>query len=1057
MHKFTLIIFSIFMVGNLWGQSTKTKTKLKGDVSQTPNLELNTEFLKLNKKSIQTNTGSFELPETLTFKSLKSTNFIVEKKGVDDHVSWMKGFVDQSKLTSWSSKAESWLNASYETLNLNEDLTSFDIVHQWTDEINQTHIKMNQMHNGIKVYAGEIILHGKEKQIYAQNGFYVPSDQINNEKYNVISNDAAIAKVSSELTNLKEDWNVLNGIDVKIDKNQWESELVYYKNENGRYDLMYHIEVYPNLAEHFTYFVDGRSGKIVDHFSTICKFHHSVKGADHSNCKHGHESITTHSTDVDNSIEINMSAPPSGPLTTNASDLLGSNRMINTYGFSNTFFLIDASRSMFNASASNIPDDPSGAIWTIDLNNTSPVNNNAQYSHVISSNNSFNNSREGVSAHYNAGEAYEYYENTFNRESISQSLQGQGQTILSFVNVADEFGESMGNAFWNGSGIFYGNGDDFFNSLGRALDVAGHEMSHGVVQNSANLEYRNESGALNESFADIFGAMIDREDWQIGEDVVKTSAFPSGALRDLSDPHNGAATGDFGKGWQPRHFNERFTGSEDNGGVHINSGIPNYAYYLFAINSNVGKDIAERVYYRALTVYLTKSSGFAEMRSAVVRSAQDLYSTSVVSAARSAFDQVGILGESDEDFQDDFDENPGSDFLLEADQDLSNLFVRTLPDFNLIFNPISTTDLLSKPSVSDDGSAIVFVGEDNHIHFIQIDWNANPPVAQEFIASQDAEWDNAAISKDGRFLAAIDQLIIPRIFVFDLVDGTSRVFPLFNPTTSNDLQQTSDVQYADVVEFDPTGTTIMYDAFNEISSNNSESIGYYDIGFLNFWDNSNGTWAEGEIDKLFGALPSNTEVFNPTFSKNSPFIVAFDVREDFENSIYGVNLQTQNLNQVFPNTGLGYPNYSKTDEVLVYDLELLGYTDIGALLLNEDKISSVSNSDDILVQGRKWGTFFSTGQRILSDVEEVVDANEALFLFPNPAKDILNINLLLNDVNGDANLEITDINGRMLIRKNQAINDLRNFDLDVSNLVQGTYILSIRTADKIVTQKFIKK
>src|SRR5215203_7409311 len=97
----------------------------------------------------------------------------------------------------------------------------------------------------------------------------------------------------------------------------------------------------------------------------------------------------------------------------------------------------------------------------------------------------------------------------------------------------------MDNAFWNGSAMFYGNGNSSFRQLERGLDVAGHEMSHGVIQNTANLEYIGQSGALNESYADVFGAMIDRNDWQIGEDVVLPAVFPSGALRDLSNPNNG--------------------------------------------------------------------------------------------------------------------------------------------------------------------------------------------------------------------------------------------------------------------------------------------------------------------------------------------------------------------------------------------------------------------------------------------------------------------------------------------------------------------------------------
>jgi Zn-dependent metalloprotease len=99
------------------------------------------------------------------------------------------------------------------------------------------------------------------------------------------------------------------------------------------------------------------------------------------------------------------------------------------------------------------------------------------------------------------------------------------ETSYHLINVADDDGSSMGNAFWNGQAMFYGNGDGAFQPLARGLDVAGHEMSHGVIQSTANLEYQGESGALNESFADVFGVLIDRDDWKIGEDVVKASSI----------------------------------------------------------------------------------------------------------------------------------------------------------------------------------------------------------------------------------------------------------------------------------------------------------------------------------------------------------------------------------------------------------------------------------------------------------------------------------------------------------------------------------------------------
>ena len=122
----------------------------------------------------------------------------------------------------------------------------------------------------------------------------------------------------------------------------------------------------------------------------------------------------------------------------------------------------------------------------------------------------------------NRAKAYLYFSNLHSRNSIN----GAGGNIISLVNVSDEAGQSMGNAFWNGQAMFYGNGDAAFTPLAAGLDVAGHEMSHGVVQSTANLAYQGESGAMNEAFADIFGSMIDRDDWKVGEDIANPSVFP---------------------------------------------------------------------------------------------------------------------------------------------------------------------------------------------------------------------------------------------------------------------------------------------------------------------------------------------------------------------------------------------------------------------------------------------------------------------------------------------------------------------------------------------------
>lgn len=228
-------------------------------------------------------------------------------------------------------------------------------------------------------------------------------------------------------------------------------------------------------------------------------------------------------------------------------------------------------------------------------------------------------------AHDNIGATYDYYYNTFGRDSYN----GGGGMLTSTVH----YGSAYNNAFWNGQQMTYGDGDGHvFNPLGNALDVVAHELTHGVTQYSADLVYSYQSGALNESYSDVFGAMVDRDDWLMGEDVY-TPATPGDALRSLVNPTL------YG---QPDHMNSYVDTSSDNGGVHTNSGITNKAAYN--IVQSIGKDKMERIWYRTLTLYLNSGSQFSDARDASVQSAADLYgaTSAEVTAVANGFAAVGI-------------------------------------------------------------------------------------------------------------------------------------------------------------------------------------------------------------------------------------------------------------------------------------------------------------------------------------------------------------------------------------------------------------------------------
>ncbi|MHB0867713.1 MAG: M4 family metallopeptidase [Thermoleophilia bacterium] len=228
-------------------------------------------------------------------------------------------------------------------------------------------------------------------------------------------------------------------------------------------------------------------------------------------------------------------------------------------------------------------------------------------------------------AHDNIGATYDYYFNTFGRDSFNGGGGGLNSTV--------HYGSAYNNAFWNGQQMVYGDGDGrVFSPLGSGLDVVAHELTHGVTQYSANLVYSYQSGALNESYSDVFGVMVDRDDWLMGEDVY-TPATPGDALRSLSDPTQ------YG---QPDNMNNYLVTTSDNGGVHTNSGIPNKAAYNIA--QSISKDKMERIWYRTLTLYLNSGSQFSDARDASVQSAADLYGATSpeATAVANGFSAVGI-------------------------------------------------------------------------------------------------------------------------------------------------------------------------------------------------------------------------------------------------------------------------------------------------------------------------------------------------------------------------------------------------------------------------------
>lgn len=218
--------------------------------------------------------------------------------------------------------------------------------------------------------------------------------------------------------------------------------------------------------------------------------------------------------------------------------------------------------------------------------------------------------------------AYDYSGNTwdfFKKVLSRNSLDNRGMHLHATIH----YGSRYPNAFYNGKQIAFGDGDgEIFNNF-CLIDIMGHELGHGVVDHTANLTYRNQSGALNEHYADVFGMCvkqyelgqdIENASWIVGEGIF-TPKINGVGIRSFKNP--GSAFNDpdtIGADRQPAHMKDIYTGGEDLGGVHINSGIPNKMFYEFCKNIggiSYGKPV--KIWYETLSTKLNSGSNFQEM------------------------------------------------------------------------------------------------------------------------------------------------------------------------------------------------------------------------------------------------------------------------------------------------------------------------------------------------------------------------------------------------------------------------------------------------------------
>ena len=851
---------------------------------------------------------------------------------------------------------------------LNDPYTDLQPVKTIRDAFQKEHVVFQQTIHGVPVWAKDLVVHvNPDGSVYAVNGHYLPTLQ---RDYAIIPRIDAQTAIQHAITHLSQEVSIVDfdeTIQNILDYTGPTATQYYWENtQTGAVRLVWHVAIRPNIRDYYFYFVDAQTGEILERYNNT-KF--------------------------------------DGPTTAQATDLNGQTRTIHVYQYQGVYYMVDASRPTWQADANDPVNKSKGGLVTLDARYKDLSSNTTIY-HVTSQNNQWSDP-VAVSAHYNVGEVFDYYYNTHNRRGID----GDGGTVYSIIHVTYK-GQAMENAYWNGKVMAYGDGGQAFKPLAGALDVAAHEMTHGVIERTVKLEYKFQSGALNESLADIFGAMVDRDDWQMGEDVVKAAAFPSGALRDLADPHNGGSSLN-DPGWQPAHMNEYvdLTIDQDNGGVHVNSGIPNKAAYLMA--TAIGRNKTEKIYYRVLDArYLNSQSNFVDMRNACIQAAKDLYgnNSSEVQAVQNAFDQVGITG-SGSTPDPELPPVQGEQWFITigVDDYLPYLVKGDVSQFA----PLTQTQVYPNSSnpvtITDDGSTVFFVDINNYIRMIGSDGN------NEQVISADGVWSAISISPNGRYLAANTIFQDSVIYVFDLTGQTAtRVFKLYQPTTQDGVVDYVTL-YSDAMDWDLSNQYLLFDAFNSIPQQSGDSLKFWNINVLDI--------TTGKILPIFPPQPEGISMGNPSFAQTDDNIFTFDY-VDFnqgQDIIMAANLFTGRVVTVIDNGDMiGFPNYATQDDRIVFQtwvIDSYGNTTYGVAYqpVGSDKMSP-NGQVQALVSGGIRPKWFAIGSRPTATVERKATLPTAFRLgtnYPNPFNPSTTIPFALTR-SGVVTLGIYDNAGRLV-------------------------------------------
>lgn len=536
-------------------------------------------------------------------------------------------------------KRSDFQKALKEQLNLDENQT-FSNIKTESDKDGFTHEKFQLYHQGIKVEFGTYSLHSKSGKLASMSGEYYAISKVNIKP--TLSAEAAFEKALNQIGAKNYLWeNQADAAVMNYSKPKGELVLLPSMEEQGlkrkkdNVRLAYKFDIYAtNPISRGDIYIDAETGQTLFYNATIKhlgEFSHGAKNA----------SSEKKAANLD---EVNLAI-----VAANAATRYSGTQTLQTTLSGSSYILLDGTRG------NGIQTYNSARTATYPTTNFTDADNNWTAAEF----NNTNKDNGALDAHWGAEMTYDYWTAVHGRNSYDNA----GAKIKSYVHynlIAAGYSDNN-NAFWNGSVMTYGDGSGTggFDIL-TAMDVAGHEIGHAVCTYTANLAYQKESGAMNEAFSDIWGACIEyrsaptKSIWLIGEDIEKRTGHLS--LRSMSNPKTEGQPDTYG-GTNWYNVNCTPSNSNDQCGVHRNSGVLNHWFYILSVGKSGTNDIgsaynvtgitidkAAKIAYRLESVYLSANSTYANARTYGIQSAVDLYGagSAEVIATTNAFYAVGI-------------------------------------------------------------------------------------------------------------------------------------------------------------------------------------------------------------------------------------------------------------------------------------------------------------------------------------------------------------------------------------------------------------------------------